>query len=454
MRCLTALHAEHPGDLEAQASLGEALFGLGDLAGARVRLEARLASAEPYARRAQHLVLLGRCLEADRETDLALARFEAALALEPANARGARARSRSCTSAPAASSPRSRPSNVGRSSASIRRSAPAVCCAQPKSSCAWAGVSASAEQHLRAALDGRSGPGPRVPAARDAAVGDESRRRGAGGRHPRARERSRAPRNARASRCSARACSNAAASRSWRPRRSASPRRPTRAASRRPSPPRGCCGHRANGVPRAPRSRSFAARHPGDDPAGLADVFDQLGRLRAGPLEDVDGAIQAYRRALELEPERTATRTALAQLLSQRPGDWPEALRHHRAALEADPTLASLVARRLAHRRRQRAPGSRCARSRDPARARRRERRRSRGRACRARAIARRRRQARRPAGRDRPPARAAGGGRDRRGARLLAGRSPVRPARATSPPSARLRSPRRVASRRPPCCR
>ena len=69
----------------------------------------------------------------------------------------------------------------------------------------------------------------------------------------------------------------------------------------------------------------FAARHPGDDPAGLADVFDQLGRLRAGPLEDLDGAIQAYRQALALEPERAATRAALAQLLSHRPPDWPEA---------------------------------------------------------------------------------------------------------------------------------
>jgi len=67
-------------------------------------------------------------------------------------------------------------------------------------------------------------------------------------------------------------------------------------------------------------------------------VLDQLGRLRAGPLEDVDGAIQAYRRALELEPERASTRNALAQLLSQRPGDWPEALRLHRESLAADPT--------------------------------------------------------------------------------------------------------------------
>ena len=70
-------------------------------------------------------------------------------------------------------------------------------------------------------------------------------------------------------------------------------------------------------------------------------MFDQLGRLRAGPLEDLDGAIQAYRQALALEPERAATRAALAQLLSHRPPDWPEALAQHRAALEADPTLAA-----------------------------------------------------------------------------------------------------------------
>jgi tetratricopeptide (TPR) repeat protein len=86
---------------------------------------------------------------------------------------------------------------------------------------------------------------------------------------------------------------------------------------------------------------AFATRHPGDDSAGRADVLQQLGRLLAGPLEDVDGAISAYRRALELDPGRIDTRAALAEFLSHRPEDRNEALTHHESLLAADPTHAS-----------------------------------------------------------------------------------------------------------------
>ena len=86
--------------------------------------------------------------------------------------------------------------------------------------------------------------------------------------------------------------------------------------------------------------QAFAEAHPGDDPLGLAQVFHQLGRLRAGPLENVDGAIDAYRRSVELDPDHGDARDALAQLLSHRPDGWQEALEHHRASLELDPTRA------------------------------------------------------------------------------------------------------------------
>jgi tetratricopeptide (TPR) repeat protein len=82
----------------------------------------------------------------------------------------------------------------------------------------------------------------------------------------------------------------------------------------------------------------FARRHPGDDPAAVADALHQLGRLRAGPLEDPEGAIEAYRHAVELEPDRVELRAALADLLSHRPDCWEEALEQHGTALALCPT--------------------------------------------------------------------------------------------------------------------
>jgi len=338
-RCLTTLLEENPGDLEAQASLGEALFGLGDLAGARVRLEARLSSPEPYARRAHHLVRLGRCLETDHEADLALARFEEALALEPANAeaheRIAELHERTGRILPAL--------------AALERWAEQTLDPAIRATCLLraaevelrvGGRHAFTEQHLRAALE--ADPALARASQRLATLLWET---------DRADE---------ALAVASRALANVPNA----PERASLAMLRARVLERRGEPQLAAeaFGVAAEADPRSIEAAvsaarllrtqgqwraagatlaEFAARHPGDDPAGLADVFDQLGRLRAGPLEDVDGAIQAYRRALELEPERTATRTALAQLLSQRPGDWPEALRHHRAALEADPTLAA-----------------------------------------------------------------------------------------------------------------
>ncbi|MBW2361078.1 MAG: hypothetical protein JRG84_09275 [Deltaproteobacteria bacterium] len=82
----------------------------------------------------------------------------------------------------------------------------------------------------------------------------------------------------------------------------------------------------------------FVDRHPGDDPAGLAEALQQRARLLAGPLEDLDGAIDAYRRALAFQPESRELRVTLANLLSQRPEAWPEALEQHAATLEELPS--------------------------------------------------------------------------------------------------------------------
>ena len=125
---------------------------------------------------------------------------------------------------------------------------------------------------------------------------------------------------------------------------------------------------------------AFAERHPSRDDAALADVYEQLGRLRAGPLEDLAGAVLSYRRAIELAPERVEARAALAELLSHRPGDWDEALEQHRIVLAKRPTHAGClrVALRIARGRGE--PAQVAHGRRDPARARNRDGLRERGR--------------------------------------------------------------------------
>jgi tetratricopeptide (TPR) repeat protein len=70
---------------------------------------------------------------------------------------------------------------------------------------------------------------------------------------------------------------------------------------------------------------------------GLSEALDQLGRLLAGPLEDFDGAVSVYRRAVQMDPSRAEARRTLAGLLA-RTDAWPEALDHHRTLLDANPT--------------------------------------------------------------------------------------------------------------------
>ena len=98
---------------------------------------------------------------------------------------------------------------------------------------------------------------------------------------------------------------------------------------------------------------SFVARYPDGEDECLANVLAQLGRLLAGPLEDVEGAVRNYRRAVTLSPEEFEPRAALAELLSHRPDDWEESLGHQRLLLHEDPANAAVlrVALRIARSR-------------------------------------------------------------------------------------------------------
>ena len=82
---------------------------------------------------------------------------------------------------------------------------------------------------------------------------------------------------------------------------------------------------------------------PEDARDQLAPAHHQLGRLLAGPLEDVDGAIEVYLRALEADPTLDDAQHALADLLVHRPERWGDAVHRHLQLLAADPLrLASL----------------------------------------------------------------------------------------------------------------
>ena len=73
------------------------------------------------------------------------------------------------------------------------------------------------------------------------------------------------------------------------------------------------------------------------DTQGVAEAWYQLGRLRAGPLEDVEGAIAAYRSALAHDPERRDACEALAELLVHVPSEWDEAIERHAELLAEEP---------------------------------------------------------------------------------------------------------------------
>jgi tetratricopeptide (TPR) repeat protein len=82
---------------------------------------------------------------------------------------------------------------------------------------------------------------------------------------------------------------------------------------------------------------------------GRADVLRWIGNITRS-LGDVEGAIAAYRHALELDADFAVVRFDLARLLVQR-REWAEAERELLAALEAVPTYAEATLE-LVHLRR------------------------------------------------------------------------------------------------------
>ncbi len=105
--------------------------------------------------------------------------------------------------------------------------------------------------------------------------------------------------------------------------------------------------------------RNFCAVCPQDSRCG--EAYLELGRLLAGPLEDIPGAIDAYRRARELAPGRDDVREALADLLAQFPTSSREATAEHITLLRAQPirlrSIRALIS--IAERDRKRTPARR-----------------------------------------------------------------------------------------------
>ncbi len=332
-----ARHAA-PDHAEALAGSAEVLIELEDLIGARDALEQRLASGDAYPERASHLALLARCLDADDDPAGALQRCEEALQLDPAlddaHARCIRLHERA--------------GRLDAGVAALERWSAAAPDAERRAerllrAAEWEmsvpGREQAAEQHFRAVT--RLHPGTarawqglawllwhRGDVDEALRVASEALGRGADDatRGPLALVRGRAleRQGARAEAAEAFAIAVAADPRCLE------------AALARARLLRAIGDWRGA----AETLGRFADLHPGDDPHGLAEALHQLGRLLAGPLENVEQAIDAYERAIRLAPDRIELRASLASLLSHCPERWREALAHQRAVLERDPTHA------------------------------------------------------------------------------------------------------------------
>jgi hypothetical protein len=81
------------------------------------------------------------------------------------------------------------------------------------------------------------------------------------------------------------------------------------------------------------------------EPAERAEVCLELGRLLAGPLEDLPGALDAFDRACALAPARLDAREARATVLAHLPERSAEAIEELAAVLESAPLRADSVRR-------------------------------------------------------------------------------------------------------------
>jgi tetratricopeptide (TPR) repeat protein len=342
---------EAPDDDRITSAYGETLAALGDHTAARSALETRLARGDVYPERAQHRSILASCHEAEGALETALENFEAALeddpALEEALAGAVRVREAM--------------GDVDAGVAAIERWARAADAGELRGqrllqAAEWelrvGRRASSAEHHLRDALAAN----PRMPRAwidlvellleadrldeaieaadrsalyleDDAQLGSlallQARAYEQRGAQPQAAESFGVAAEA-DPRCIEAALAQARLLRGFGEWRSA-----------------------------AETLERFAEHHPDPDAAELAEVHAQLGRLLAGPLEEVDGAVAHYRRAVTLAPAQLEARVALAELLSHRPSEWDDALQHQRLLLDADPTDAAVlrVALRIARGR-------------------------------------------------------------------------------------------------------
>jgi tetratricopeptide (TPR) repeat protein len=85
----------------------------------------------------------------------------------------------------------------------------------------------------------------------------------------------------------------------------------------------------------------FADRH--HDAAARAELLVERGRLLAGPLEDVPGALAAYRGARELAPDRLDVREAFGGLLALLPESQEAAKAELCTVLRAEPLRATAL---------------------------------------------------------------------------------------------------------------
>jgi len=345
-RFCTTARALEPESAEALGAEGEVLFAMGELAGARRALEARLrcAGEEPYPERADHLTLLAAALEAAGDGEAALARYREARALEPGRpeARAGEARllerSGELGAALRARLDWARELGGAERADQLARAAELELAAGAGD----AGAEARAEAHLEAALQADPGhpeaclllttrlteSGRIDEALAQAARGLEGARSG----EMRARLASLQGRilEQRGERKRAAEAYGLAAAAD--PRSTASI-----LAQARILRSLGAWEEAAQALGR------FAEAHPGDDPAALARIHFQRGRLLAGPLERVDEAVGAYRCALEANPRSRDARRALATLLLHRPEHWEEALGRVRELLEEAPEDAAFL---------------------------------------------------------------------------------------------------------------
>ena len=342
---------EAPDDDRITSAYGETLAELGDHAAARDALQTRLACGDDYPERARHRAILGVCLEADGALEQALESFEAALEDDPRleEALAASARVREALG------------HVDEGIEALERWARAADTRQLRGerllqAAAWelrvGERQASAEQHLRDALASE----PHLPQAWIALVellletarldeAVETADRSAlyieddadlgllallqGRAYERRGSRPQAAESFGVAAEADPTCIDAVLAQARLLRGSGE----WRAA--------------------AEALRRFVERVPDASRPELAEVHAQLGRLLAGPLEEVDGAVESYRRAVALAPAQLEPRAALAELLSHRRGDWDEALEHQRLLLDADPTngTALRIALRIARGR-------------------------------------------------------------------------------------------------------